>query len=407
MEAQKNGEKIVRKLVEAGYIAYFAGGWVRDLLMGHPSADIDIATNAPPEKIIELFPKTIAVGISFGVVIVVMKGHHFEVSTFRKDLDYQDGRRPTGIVLSTAQEDAERRDFTINGMFYDPGEERVIDYVQGREDLKRGIIRTIGNAQERFMEDRLRMIRAVRFAVRFGFTLEGATRDAIKVNAATLLPAVSMERIWQEIKKMAEYPGLDRAILEMNELGLLPVIFPSLQSVKSSELKRRVSSFADFPKGCPPILFLMELFPDSTMEQQLVLCRYLKVSNENTKCVEFVYEARGFIQKENEAVEWARFYAKPLAKLSLDVIAARLSVEERGAFLEKHLRRQKRLEKHIRRLVSKKPLVAAADLQEEGIAPSKRMGALLQEAERIAVNEDFDQKEKVMDALKKTSIWET
>src|SRR6185437_5720237 len=169
MEMYEVATHIVKRLVEAGHLAYFAGGWVRDFLLNHPSDDIDIATSASVEEIQALFPKTIPVGIAFGIVIVVEKGHQFEVATFRKDRGYVDGRRPTGIDPASPEEDAQRRDFTLNGMFYDPLQKKVLDFVSGQEDLKKGIIRAIGNPHERFLEDRLRMMRAVRYGTRFGF----------------------------------------------------------------------------------------------------------------------------------------------------------------------------------------------------------------------------------------------
>ena len=176
-ETKKIATAIVRKLVAAGYTAYFAGGWVRDYLMGHPSEDIDLATDAPPEKIIDLFPKTLLVGVAFGVVVVIVDGHQFEVATFRRDIDYADGRKPSKIELSTAEEDAFRRDFTINGMFYDPLTNQILDYVGGQEDLKKKIIRAIGNPHKRIQEDRLRMIRAVRLSCRFDFQIEEKTKE--------------------------------------------------------------------------------------------------------------------------------------------------------------------------------------------------------------------------------------
>ena len=141
---------IVEKLKANGHTAYFAGGWVRDFLLQRPSDDIDIATSASVEEIQSIFPKTIPVGISFGIVIVVEKGHQFEVATFRQDKGYADGRRPTHIDKATPEEDAKRRDFTINGMFYDPTTEEVFDYVGGKDDLKKGIIKAIGDPHERF-----------------------------------------------------------------------------------------------------------------------------------------------------------------------------------------------------------------------------------------------------------------
>src|SRR3990167_4716975 len=162
---------IVKKLNSLGFIAYFAGGWVRDFLMNRTSDDIDIATSATVEDLQRIFQKTIPVGVSFGIIIVVEKGHQFEVATFRKDEGSRDGRRPISIEPATPEKDAERRDFTINGLFYDPIEKKILDFVQGREDIKLGVIRAIGNPHDRFLEDRLRMIRAVRYASRFHFSI--------------------------------------------------------------------------------------------------------------------------------------------------------------------------------------------------------------------------------------------
>jgi len=200
---------IVKKLQEAGYIAYFAGGWVRDFILQKPSDDIDIASSATVEEIQRLFPKTIPVGVAFGIVIVVQDGHQFEIASFRKDRGYVDGRRPVGIDPATPEEDAQRRDFTINGMFYDPVQDKIFDFVDGIKDLKKGIIRAIGDPKARFTEDRLRMMRAVRYSTRFNFPIESDTLQAILSQAETLLPSVAMERIWQEFKKMSQFSHFD------------------------------------------------------------------------------------------------------------------------------------------------------------------------------------------------------
>ena len=249
-----HAKAIVAKLTRAGYTAYFAGGWVRDYLMGHPSEDIDIATNASPAEIMDLFPHTILVGLAFGVVIVVIEGHQFEVATFRKDLHYIDGRHPQGIEMATPIEDALRRDFTINGMFYDPLEEVIHDFVHGQEDIRKGIIRTIGDPHERFFEDRLRMLRAFRFSARFAFAIDPETQEAIRENADKLFPAVAMERVWQEFNKMVAYPRFDQAIVEMHRLTLLDVIFPEIAGMHIKELRQRVKNFSHFPPNCPTIL---------------------------------------------------------------------------------------------------------------------------------------------------------
>ncbi|HSX13482.1 MAG TPA: CCA tRNA nucleotidyltransferase, partial [Chlamydiales bacterium] len=216
---------IIDTLTKAGYIAYYAGGWVRDLLLQHESDDIDIATNAPPETIQALFPHTVPLGIAFGIVLVIVEHHQYEVATFRRDVDYADGRRPTKIEFATAIEDAKRRDFTINGMFYDPLQNQILDYVEGQADLKKKIIRAIGNPHERIKEDRLRMIRAIRLACRFNFTIEPQTQEAIRFHAKEIFPAVAIERIYQELTKGHDFKKLPEMLLELHSFGLLETIF--------------------------------------------------------------------------------------------------------------------------------------------------------------------------------------
>ena len=173
---------VVQRLREAGHVAYFAGGCVRDMLLGLTPKDYDIATDAPPVRVRELFKNTQAVGAAFGVILVRQAKSVIEVATFRADLKYVDGRRPEGVVFTTAEEDAKRRDFTINGMFFDPVENKVIDYVGGQADLKNRVLRAIGEANHRFEEDHLRLLRAVRFAARFGLEIDPVTA-AMRSNA--------------------------------------------------------------------------------------------------------------------------------------------------------------------------------------------------------------------------------
>ncbi len=411
MSVNESALKIVKKLNQAGYIAYFAGGWVRDYLLKRPSDDIDIATNAPPDAIRELFPHTILVGLAFGVVIVVIDGHQFEVATFRKDFDYIGGRRPEKIELSTPQEDALRRDFTINGMFYDPLTDTIYDYVEGRQDLKRGIIRTIGSPHERFAEDRLRMIRAVRFAMRFDFAIDEETQQAIQMHAPTLFPAVAMERIWQEFNKMAKSVRFDQAIIEMHRLGLLQMIFPSLQNMHPSILEERVAFYKHFPDDVPTILYLLELFPEMSLEELLELCQYLKISVQDSKWIEFALKAKNLLIQEDVSpheihqLEWARFYADKLFQVGFDVLSVRYPEEKREMIIERHEQRRERLTPHIQRLVERKPLVTAAILQTYGVKPGKQMGLLLKEAERIAVQHDLHDPDIVVALLKETSLW--
>jgi poly(A) polymerase len=225
--------EVVRKLREAGYEALWAGGCVRDLLLGHLPSDYDVATSATPEQVMQLYRnRTVAVGASFGVVRVRSRprqgpADEVEVATFRSDGQYRDGRRPESIVFSTPREDASRRDFTINGMFLDPLNDALIDYVGGRADLQAGVLRAIGDPVARFDEDKLRLIRAVRFAARFGLRIEPATRAAV-VAMSPQITVVSAERIAQELRRMLVDGSRAVAMKLALETGILAAVLPPL-----------------------------------------------------------------------------------------------------------------------------------------------------------------------------------
>lgn len=409
MTALTLATRIVSRLVEAGYVAYFAGGWVRDLVLkcAALSPEIDIATSAPPEKIIELFDKTIPVGIAFGVVIVVLEEMQFEVTTFRKDRPYHDGRHPEGIDLSDPKHDALRRDFTINGMFYNPLTEELIDYVRGQEDLAAKVIRAIGNPDERFTEDRLRMIRAVRFATRFGFTVDQQTQEAICRHAGTLLPSVSMERILQELSKMAQDGTMREATLLLHQLGLFQQLFPSLHALSRREFEALTAPFPYFPPTTPAILYIALLFATAPLSEKIALCRKLKTSVRDIELVRFFEESRMLFQKPHPAHLWAHFYAHKDASLMLDLNAALLPMEQRQRFLAHHESEQRRLKAHIDRLIAKRPLVTAALLEKEGIAAGQKMGALLKAAEVLAIDEDLIDPSELIERLKNTALWKS
>ncbi len=197
--AQRAARKIIDDLRASGHVAYFAGGCVRDLLLGLEPQDYDVATDAVPERVSSLFRQTDLVGARFGVVLVRLFGLQIEVATFRSDGTYSDGRHPDQIRFGDEREDALRRDFTMNGMFYDPHDDRVIDHVGGRADLDAGLVRAIGDPALRFEEDHLRMLRAIRFAARFRFALESATLSAIQQQAHRL-SSISQERIREELR---------------------------------------------------------------------------------------------------------------------------------------------------------------------------------------------------------------
>jgi len=217
---------VLRRLRDAGYEALWAGGCVRDRLIGRKGKDIDIATSASPDDVLALFEHTHEIGKAFGVVQVLVDGSEFEVATFRQDLEYHDGRHPVGYEPSTAKEDAQRRDFTINGLFFDPIKEQLIDHVGGQADIEAKVIRAIGDPVERFREDHLRMLRAIRFAHTLDFEIEAGTFAAIREHAA-LVKSVSPERVNVELSRTfleAKKPG--KALRCLLDIGLLEHVLP-------------------------------------------------------------------------------------------------------------------------------------------------------------------------------------
>jgi len=225
---------IVKRLRDEGYESYLAGGCVRDMLLGKTPQDYDISTNAKPDEIAKIFPKTIPVGAQFGVLLVMIESEAFEVASFRHDGPYLDGRRPTHVRYGSLQEDILRRDFTINGMVYDPITGQIIDLVGGREDLERKLVRAIGNPRSRFEEDRLRMVRAVRFAASLDFTIESETFDAIRELAPTV-KQISWERIGEEITRILTEGGAKRGFELLDWTGLLKILLPEIEAMKGVE----------------------------------------------------------------------------------------------------------------------------------------------------------------------------
>ena len=234
MSAKEIALSIVRRLRAAGYESYLAGGCVRDMLLNKEPQDYDITTSAKPGEIAKIFPDTIPVGAQFGVILVVVDGTPFEVASFRHDGPYLDGRHPSHVRYGSLREDVLRRDFTINGMIYDPVDDAVIDLVNGRQDLQAGIIRAIGEPRARFEEDRLRMIRAVRFAASLDFNVEGKTLAAIGELAATVT-LVSWERIGDEITRILTEGGARRGFELLDETGLLEAALPEIAAMKGVE----------------------------------------------------------------------------------------------------------------------------------------------------------------------------
>ena len=267
--ARTFAESIHRKLREAGHLAYFVGGCVRDILLGREPADYDIATNATPDRVEQLFPNSLAVGAKFGVIVVTddSGGSHLqvEVATFRSDMGYSDGRHPDSVMYTKSpEEDVKRRDFTINALLLDPATEEVLDFVGGRDDIRAGIVRAIGRPVDRFSEDKLRMVRAVRFAARFKYAIEGKTFSAIQT-LAPQIHQVSPERLRDELTKLLTEGAARRAFELLDETRLLLQLLPEIARMKGVEQPPEYHPEGDvwthtlmmidrLPAGCSPTL---------------------------------------------------------------------------------------------------------------------------------------------------------
>jgi len=402
----KRAKDIVQKLKEHGYIAYYAGGWVRDFLLELDSDDIDIATSAPPDVVQSLFERTIPIGAAFGIILVIKGEHQYEVATFRRDLEYKDGRRPSAIEFTSAVEDAKRRDFTINGMFYDPIEKKIIDYVEGQKDLKKKIIKAIGNPHERIKEDRLRMLRAVRLSAKFDFEIEENTKKAIIAHAKELFPSVAIERIWQELSKMDVHKNFKKGLLILFDFGILQTIFPSLEKTDRKKIENRLLYLSSFPENSPVIAKILDLFPKSSLNEKIELCKYLKLSNDAVNFVSSYHHFSTLIAKKEIANDlWAFFYADKYSDICIKIIAAHMSFNEKATFLEYHAHKQNSLLPFIQRIENKDPVVKAKHLIACGISPSPMMGNLLKKAEKISINEKTEDTDAIIAELKKTNLW--
>jgi poly(A) polymerase len=286
--------KIIRRLHSNGFEALLAGGCVRDMLLRRAASDYDVATSARPEDVVKIFKRTLKVGAKFGVVIVLVEDKQVEVATFRTETGYADGRHPTAVKFAGAAEDAGRRDFTINGMFYDPLKKEVIDYVNGRADLKKKLIRTIGNPAERFGEDYLRMLRAVRFSTQLMFAIEPRTFSAICSNSKHIA-RISGERIAMELEAILVSPSRSAGVSLLAQSGLAEAIFLDFP-VKDTRFAIKV--LAQLRKKVNFALALAAFFVGCSMEFAMEKCACLKLSRSQTKHIKFLLDSRGKLLDE-------------------------------------------------------------------------------------------------------------
>src|SRR6266850_421629 len=300
MPARELADQICATLRRSGHQAYLVGGCVRDILLDRDPSDYDISTDARPERVQELFPRSLGVGAKFGVILIVEDGAEVEVATFRSDIGYSDGRHPDRVVYSdSAKEDVRRRDFTINGLLMDPATREVLDFVDGRADLRAGIVRAIGDPRARFSEDKLRMMRAVRFAARFSFQIDPDTLAAAQGLSAQVTQ-VSPERIREELTKLLTEGAARRGFELLDETGLLAAVLPEIARMMLEDLPPNCSSTLAWgvllhDVGKPPtfapatgpgtrIRFDGHVEVGARMAERI--CRELRFSNEDTEQIE-------------------------------------------------------------------------------------------------------------------------
>jgi poly(A) polymerase len=379
---------VLRRLRDSGHIAYFAGGCVRDLLLGHEPKDYDVATDAPPKRVRELFSNTQAVGQAFGVILVRQGKSIVEVATFRSDGTYTDGRRPDHVTFSTLQEDAQRRDFTINGLFLDPLDgDRIVDFVGGRADVQGRVLRAIGDPAQRFAEDHLRLLRAVRFAARFGLTIDLLTSQAI-ARDADLLKRISPERIADELRLMLT-PGTRQAAYELLwRFNLPPVLLrfliPPPRPVDPAKSVVAAFSGSQISFGLALAGIVLDAkWPDlpdrpAAMQSIRALRQSLKISNEESDVLEGILLSLPMLLAGEypRVAGLKRFLAQNAAgdtRIALDALLALGQCSTRIEQLKSHL---SDLEKGDYAPV---PLLTGDDLQKIGLCPGPIFKHLLQE----------------------------
>lgn len=388
---------VLRRLRDHGHVAYFAGGCVRDMLLGLEPADWDVATDAVPQRVRALFPRSQAVGAAFGVVLVREDLSVIEVATFRADDRYSDGRRPDSVRFTTAEEDARRRDFTINGLLYDPVENRVIDFVGGQEDLQRRVLRAIGDPADRFDEDYLRLLRAVRFTARFGLTIEPATRAAIVSNAHKL-PRISPERVADELRRMLVPPTRGSAWRWLGELRLLSQVFRHLpdapidgplDEARSLVLRLPDDRAASFglvlAAGAVEIALARRqaddlraiIEPRSISRIDAALRRSLRYSNDESETVKGTLDLGTLLQDPRPTVAMIkRFLARSTSGDARLLLGA---LRERGLHVERIRWLQSQFEELSRGDVAPPPLITGDDLIAEGWQPGRWFKRVLDE----------------------------
>ncbi|MBL8823859.1 MAG: CCA tRNA nucleotidyltransferase [Planctomycetia bacterium] len=404
---------VLTRLRDAGYCAYWAGGCVRDLLLRITPHDYDVATDASPDHVRKLFRRTIAVGAQFGVIEILGQepGIHVQVATFRSDGHYSDGRHPDSVRYGTPEEDAKRRDFTINGLFFDPTRDEVIDFVGGQLDLNRKLVRAIGDPVQRFEEDKLRMLRAVRFVSRLGFALEEQTADAIKLMHPDL-KQVSAERITDELKKMLLYPARQIALNYLMKLRLLPTLLPTLVDIEQAEetfpgvLVSQLPGESSFPLCWAAVLLDLQRAFRAEMQithQELfgTFGREFRLSQAEIAQVDFLIRS---LEKMHHAASMPWAELKPiLAHADVADLLSLVEADVKGRgistqgldYCREHLRHW------TREQLQPAPLVTGEDLIQLGVTKGPRFKVLLDAVRDAQLNEEINNRQDALSLLEK------
>ena len=423
--------EIAQTLKENGHAAYFAGGCVRDFLRGESPKDYDIATTASPDEVEHLFSKTLPVGKQFGVILVVRGGKNFEVATFRSEGPYRDGRHPSSVSFTTPEEDARRRDFTVNGLFYDPFQRKVIDYVEGESDIKRRVVRAIGESEKRFEEDKLRLLRAVRFAANLDYSIELQTWEAIR-HLTRKIHEVSPERIRDELIKTLTRPGAGRGLQLLLESGLLQEILPEVASMKGVEQPPEfhpegdvfihTKMLMDKLENPTPVLAFAALLHDVgkplTFQIREGRIRFYEHSRVGAEMTEKILRRLRFSNDEIEAVKVCvdnhmkfanvkemregklkRLMSAPTFPTELEL--HRIDCESSHGMLDHYYFLQKKMEEFRAEELKPKPLLNGNDLQSLGMKPSSAMKPVLEEAYELQLEKRIRTKEEALDWARK------
>ncbi len=366
--------EIIKHLHRSGFRALLAGGCVRDMLLGRPAKDYDVATDAKPAEVIKLFKRTLKVGAKFGVVMVLTSGQQIEVATFRSETGYTDGRHPGEVKFTSPIEDAKRRDFTINAMFYDPLKKEVIDYVDGRDDLKKQIIRTVGVPAERFDEDYLRMLRAVRFSTQLGFKIESRTWSAVCDNVKKII-RISGERITMELEGILTSPNRSVGAAMLITSGLADAIF---HGFSSRQPEMAVMVLEQLRKEVNFVLALAGLFVTWPTEAAIRKLEVLKLSRNQIKHIKFLFANRGkLLNKDMSLSELKLIAAEPYFQDLYELQRAIQKAEKKSVAALAALRRRIRALGDME--LRPKPILNGHELIELGAMPGPGLGQLAQE----------------------------